>query len=101
MTAKFRYLPNGKAVIAAESADAAKLVAASVSAKVKALWSGPLRAWDTGTLIQSVNTQKGEGGSWYVFSNMDYAPFVEFGTYKMTARPAFGQAFAEGKRRYG
>jgi len=41
----------------------------------------------TGRLRASIHTGKIEDGVYYVGTNVHYAPYVEFGTRKMTAKP--------------
>lgn len=42
---------------------------------------------DTGRLRASIHAGKKGKGVAYVGTNVEYAPFVEFGTYKMRAKP--------------
>ncbi|WP_019008981.1 HK97-gp10 family putative phage morphogenesis protein [Deinococcus aquatilis] len=55
---------------------------------------------DTGRLRQSINVQKIGKGHYRVGTNVNYAPFVEFGTRYMRAqpfmRPAIEKVFPNG-----
>lgn len=44
-------------------------------------------AVDIGRLRQSITALKVEDGHWRVGTNVEYAPYLEFGTRKMAARP--------------
>lgn len=58
-------------------------------------------AVDTGNLRDSYAAVRVKPATWRVGTNIFYAPFVEFGTRYMAARPAFGQAVAAAKARFG
>jgi len=42
---------------------------------------------DTGRLRNSISTAKGDKTTMFVGTNVEYAPYVEFGTHKMSAQP--------------
>lgn len=46
---------------------------------------------DTGALRNSIDTEVDRMAG-FVFTGLDYAGYVEFGTYKMAARPYMGRA---------
>jgi HK97 gp10 family phage protein len=60
---------------------------------------------DTGNLANSIIPDgpymEGKTAYGYVGTNVFYAPFVEFGTYKMGARPFLGRALENARRKYG
>jgi HK97 gp10 family phage protein len=59
---------------------------------------------DTGNLARSyrmVDVSHGREAAYRVGTNVHYAPFVEFGTYRMAAQPHLGPALAKARRRYG
>lgn len=59
-----------------------RMMALEIEAEAKRLC--PVR---TGRLRASIHTGKIRDRVYFVGSNVEYAPFVEFGTRKMTARP--------------
>lgn len=50
---------------------------------------GEAPAMDTGTLANSIDTERESPGAWVVYTNVDYAEYLEFGTVRMASRPAF------------
>jgi HK97 gp10 family phage protein len=60
---------------------------------------------DTGNLANSIIPDgpfaKGLEAYGYVGTNVTYAPFVEFGTKYMPARPFLGRALEAARRKYG
>lgn len=50
---------------------------------------GEAPAMDTGTLANSIDTERESPGAWVVFTNVDYAEYLEFGTVHIAPRPAF------------
>lgn len=52
---------------------------------------------DTGRLRQSINVQKIGEGHYRVGTNVNYAPFVEFGTRYQAAQPFMRPAFEKVK----
>ncbi len=51
--------------------------------------AGEAPAMDTGNLVNSIQTERESPGAWVVYTNVDYAAYLEFGTVKMEPRPAF------------
>lgn len=49
--------------------------------------AGDAPAVDTGRLRQSITALKVDDGHWRVGTNVVYAPYLEFGTRRMAARP--------------
>ena len=49
----------------------------------------PTRAMDSGTTFNTIQSRKqdSQGLVWRVGPTTEYAPFIEFGTWKMRARP--------------
>jgi len=54
---------------------------------------------DTGNLRSSITPVVESWAAGYVGTNVQYAPFVEYGTKHMAAQPYLEPAFIEGKRR--
>lgn len=54
--------------------------------------AGEAPAVDTGALVQSLNVESAAGYRAMVYTNMEYAPMLEFGTSRMAARPFLGPA---------
>jgi len=54
---------------------------------------------DTGNLRSSITPVVESWAAGYVGTNVQYAPFVEYGTKHMAAQPFLEPAFIEGKRR--
>lgn len=55
---------------------------------------------DTGALKRSMRAYKDRKGHvWIVAANVEYAPYLEFGTSKMAARPFFIPVFHRWQRR--
>lgn len=50
---------------------------------------GEAPAMDTGNLVNSIQTEKEAPGAWTVYTNVDYAAYLELGTVYMEPRPAF------------
>lgn len=50
---------------------------------------GEAPAMDTGTLANSIDTERESPGAWVVYTNVDYAEYLEFGTVYIAPRPAF------------
>lgn len=93
MSARFSWLPGGKAAAAAEGAKVAGQVAATCLALVKASHQ-PGFGWDTGNLANSYTATPAGPGSWIVGTGVQYAPFVEFGTRYMPAQSHLRRAAA-------
>ena len=55
----------------------------------------------TGNLKASITYVPIKKFLWGVGTNTEYAPFVEFGTYKMKAQPYLRPAFEKAKTRFG
>ena len=53
---------------------------------------------DTGKLRASITPVIESWAAGYIGTNTEYAPYVEFGTRKMTAQPFLEPAFLEGKK---
>ena len=53
-----------------------------------------------GTLRNSITHQQFDNDTEIIGSNVEYAPFVELGTYKMAARPFLRRAIAEHTAEY-
>ena len=53
---------------------------------------------DTGTLRSSISTKQGKADV-KVSTNVEYAPFVEHGTFKMSARPYLFNSYKEERPR--
>lgn len=47
---------------------------------------------DTGTLKNSIKTERVKVGEWEIGTKVTYAPFLEFGTTRMAPRPFMGPA---------
>lgn len=59
---------------------------------------------DTGTLKRSYTIAEHQSGDIigaYVGTNLHYAPYVEFGTRRMAARPHLGPALEKARRKFG
>jgi HK97 gp10 family phage protein len=59
---------------------------------------------DTGHLARSLtkrDVSRGRTVAFTVGTDVHYAPFVEFGTYKMAAQPFLGPALNTARRKYG
>lgn len=52
---------------------------------------------DTGLLRSSFEKRQKSPSALYVGSEVPYAPYVEFGTYRMAGRPFFLSAFVRGQ----
>ena len=52
-----------------------------------------LRSWKTGAFHDSVDIKEGGDGI-YIFTDIEYAKFLEWGTSKIDARPHFGNSAA-------
>lgn len=50
---------------------------------------------DTGTLVNSIQSERESAAAWTVHTPIEYAPYLEFGTPKMDSRPFMGQAASE------
>lgn len=57
------------------------------------------RAVDTGRLRNSVSHAV-KGDSAYIGTNVEYAPYIEFGTYRMAERPYLRPAAMDHSREY-
>ena len=57
---------------------------------------GDYPGMDTGTLASSIQTDR-KGTKGVMYTNMEYAPFLEYGTSRMAARPFFTPAARVGK----
>lgn len=53
---------------------------------------GEAPAVDMGELVNSVQAEKQEAFSWLVFTDVEYAPVLEFGGRNVAPRPSFGPA---------
>jgi HK97 gp10 family phage protein len=53
----------------------------------------------TGTLRRSIHTEQTGKTEVKIGTNVEYAPYQEYGTYKMTARPYLRPAFDYNKQR--
>ena len=62
--------------------EAVERIAYSVEAEAKRIC--PV---DTGRLRASIHSMRIKKGAYYVGTNVEYAPFVEYGTKKMRAQP--------------
>jgi len=87
------YQPNLNGLLTV-SKEKVRIVAAEVLADTVRLC--PV---DTGNLARSYRMQEIPNG-YRVGTNVYYAPFVEFGTYKMAAQPHLGPALEKARRKY-
>ncbi|MBC7128399.1 MAG: HK97 gp10 family phage protein [Thermoplasmatales archaeon] len=55
---------------------------------------------DTGRLRSSITTEKIDKLAYAVGTNVEYAPYVEFGTYKMMAQPYLRPAMQEARMKF-
>ena len=57
---------------------------------------------DTGTLSRSIASSQipAPDPTWQVGTNITYAPWVEFGTSRMTAKPFLGPAVEKARAKY-
>lgn len=53
---------------------------------------GEAPAMDTGTLANSITTERDAPGEWTVYTGVEYAPYLEYGTVHMEPRPSFTPA---------
>lgn len=60
---------------------------------------GNAPAVDSGRLRQSIGVQQVAEGHYRVGTNVEYAPYLEYGTRRMAARPFLRPAFEKVKRR--
>ena len=97
VTVDFDYIPMLIARVEAQSRSAPKKVADKVAATARKI--APVR---TGNLRSSIGTQSIKAGkSAEVVVTADYAAYVEYGTYKMAARPYLAPAFAQHSKELG
>ena len=54
--------------------------------------------WDSGNLFGSITYDTPSNDEVHVGTNVEYAPYVHDGTYKMTARPFVKSAIAGGEK---
>ena len=68
---------------------AARHVEGDSKARIAGTYSQSDRAVDTGTTMNTINARPdGFGGlSWKIGPSTEYAPFIEYGTERMRARP--------------
>lgn len=97
ITVDFDYIPMLIARVEAQSRSAPKKVADKIAATAKQIV--PVR---TGNLKSSIGTKSIEAGKTAeVVVSADYAAYVEYGTYKMAARPYLAPAFAAHSKELG
>jgi phage gpG-like protein len=95
-------LPAMRAALAAKAAVLKAVAAASVELEVRAIKSdavGGAPLGETGDLKGSIEGES-HGTSGEVKAAIRYAPFVEFGTSKMGARPYMGPASDRSRARF-
>ena len=81
--------PNWR-TLESEIKQATEIAARHVEADAKVrIASPPDRAVDTGTTMNTINARRddAEGLSWKIGPSTEYAPFIEYGTIYMRARP--------------
>lgn len=99
MSAQFAWLLGGQATVARVTEKAVQAVADEVLAET--VRDCPV---DTGTLAGSYTTENRSSGDDIeirVGTAIDYAPPVEFGTYRSSAQPHLGPALERARARYG
>ena len=84
---KFNRLPQITAALRPKASQIVRKTAADVEARAKSIV--PV---DTGNLKNSIQTEMESDLTAVVGTNVEYAPYVEYGTYKMAARPYLGPA---------
>jgi len=83
-------LPELQGQMRQRAGQAIRKAALDIEARAKAIV--PV---DTGNLKNSIQAQKEKEFTWIVGTHVEYAPYVEYGTYKMAARPYLGPAAEE------
>lgn len=63
-------------------------------------WVAAVGAVDTGFLRDSPRVYPSGGYTWKVIVTADYAGYVNYGTYKMAARPFWEPAIEDARRRF-
>jgi HK97 gp10 family phage protein len=92
------YLPNTVNLVIVVRGAVRKVAAEVLADTVRAC------PQDTGNLARSyrmVDVSRGKDVAYQVGTNVHYAPFVEFGTYRMAAQPHLGPALERARRKYG
>lgn len=88
ITVDFDYIPAIIASVEAKSRSAPKKVADRIAATARQLV--PKDTWQLHDSIQAVSVRTGKEAE--VVALTDYAAYVEFGTYRMSAQPYLGPA---------
>jgi len=83
----FNRLPEITASLRPKASQIIRKCAADIEAGAKAVV--PV---DTGNLKNSIQTEMESDLTAVVGTNVEYAPYVEYGTYKMASRPYLGPA---------
>lgn len=99
-----RFTPNVQGLQTAVQREVAKVAGEVLRDTLGNLYPG--HGYDTGNLSRSYRMTgphySGAGAvSYLIGTGVTYAPFVEFGTYKMTARPHLGPALNKARAKYG
>jgi HK97 gp10 family phage protein len=88
-----RRLPAAVGEIVEETAlELEATVKAGMASSMSPSSPGQYPGVDTGTLMNSIQTEPESDTVQVVYTNVEYAPYLEFGTVHMEPRPFLGQA---------